>query len=246
MIELEQELRRLRTELEFPPTPDLAASIRARLEHRRGWWPRRRSLAIVLAALAVAVVAAMAVPAARTAILDWLGLRGVEISFVERLPEVPTNAQLALGERVTLAQARRRSDHAVLLPRIAGLDEPDIVYFGGFWEGDPVTFVYGSEKKVRLLMTQFRGDPLIEKKAVEKKGLQPGSRVEPVSVDGARGLWLSGAPHSFVFVDEAGRAVQETLRLARNTLLWEQRDLTLRIEGAFTKAEALEIARSVR
>jgi len=246
VIGLEQELRQLGPELEFPPTPDLVGSVRARIEQRKARWPTRRALVVALAALAAAVVAAMAVPAARTAILDWLGLRGVELSFVERLPRVLASAQLALGERATLADARRRADHAVLLPRLAGFGEPDIVYFDEFWEGDPVTFVYGSEKHVRLLMTQFRGDPLIEKNAVEKKGLRPGSRVEPVSVNGGRGLWLSGAPHSFVFVDETGRAVQETLRLARNTLLWERGDLTLRIEGAFGKAEALEIARSVR
>ncbi len=67
-----------------------------------------------------------------------------------------------------------------------------------------------------------------------------------MSVNGRRGFWLEGAPHEFVFLDPQGNPFLETLRLARNTLLWEQGDLTLRIEGDVTKEEALAVARGMR
>jgi hypothetical protein len=35
-------------------------------------------------------------------------------------------------------------------------------------------------------------------------------------------------------------------RLSGNVILWEQEGLTLRLEGRFTKEQALDLARSVR
>ena len=40
--------------------------------------------------------------------------------------------------------------------------------------------------------------------------------------------------------------LDERIRLARNTLLWEHGPLTLRLEGDLTLPEALEFARSFR
>jgi ABC-type transporter Mla MlaB component len=40
--------------------------------------------------------------------------------------------------------------------------------------------------------------------------------------------------------------VEGTLRLARNTLIWQRGSVMLRLEGELTRAEALRIARSVR
>ncbi len=57
--------------------------------------------------------------------------------------------------------------------------------------------------------------------------------------DGLFGLWLPG-PHELVLPDADGSAVGG--RSAGNTLLWEQGGLTIRIETALTKAEAVAIA----
>ena len=100
MSELEARLSELA--VEWPEAPDVAPRVRARLEARprRRIWPR--------VAIPVAVVALVAaVPPARSAVLDWLGLGGVKI---ERVPEAPTPAPtttpLDLGERVPLPSAR--------------------------------------------------------------------------------------------------------------------------------------------
>ena len=65
-------------------------------------------------------------------------------------------------------------------------------------------------------------------------------------VNGGPGVWIEGDPHSFGYVDQDGRVREETLRLAGNTLIWEQGELTVRIEDASSKAEALDLAASLR
>ena len=64
-------------------------------------------------------------------------------------------------------------------------------------------------------------------------------------MEGGRGIWLEGEPHGFYYLDEAGQPRDETLRLARNTLLWERGPLTFRLEGDLTREQALAVARSL-
>lgn len=208
MTELEQALVALGRELELPPAPDLAAAVRARIERRR----LRPWLVAALAALA-ALAVALAVPQARSAILRFFHIRGAEVSIVDRLP--PVSAHPSLGRPTTLAAAGFR----VLLPDGR---RPDAAYAAP----DGIWLRYGD----RLLVGEFRtGGPWFVKKAVAS------SRVRYVSVGGAPGLWIEGAPHA-LYLPGGG------VRLARNTLLWQRAELTLRIEGAFTKAEAVRIA----
>jgi hypothetical protein len=222
MPELDVALRELGRQVEFPPTPDLASSIRGRLERPRRWL---RPAAIALAVLVVAIGAALAVPPARTAILDWLGLRGVSIVRVDELPPTSPIGRLDLGRRVTLEEAPPWT----LVPD----DEPDSV----FVDDGTVSLLWGTPADVRLLLTEFRGKAYIEKLIV------PNADVEPVSVNGRSGAWLE-QPHVVVFMDPRGRVRDNAGRLAGKTLLWQHGELTLRLEGALSKAEALRIARS--
>ena len=81
MTELERALVALGRELDFPPTPDLAAGVRERLGRRRRWRPAL----VVLAVAAVAIGIAFAVPPARSAILRFLHLGTATIVRVETL-----------------------------------------------------------------------------------------------------------------------------------------------------------------
>ncbi len=230
MPELDVALRELGRNVEFPPTPDLASAVRGRLGERRRSW--RRPVAIALILLVVALGAALAVPAARTALLDWLGIRGARIVRVDELPPVPATRNLDLGRPVTLAEARRLAPW-LLVPD----DAPDRVYFSTAIPGGKVDFLWGTPTSVRLLLTQFRAQQTYIEKLVE-----PGARAEQVDV-GDRGVWLED-PHVFAFRDRDGVFREETARLAGKTLLWEQGDVTLRLEGKLSKDEALRIARS--
>ena len=182
--------------------------------------------------LVVAIGAALAVPAARTAILDWLGLRGVHIVRVEKLPPAPAIGNLDLGRPVTLAEARRRAPW-LLVPA----DEPDSAYISTAIPGGKVSLLWGTPTSVRLLLTEFRGQDAYIEKLIE-----PEAKVEPVEI-GSIGAWLE-EPHVLAFLDRDGRFRENTARLAGKTLLWQQGDVTLRLEGELSKAEALRIARS--
>jgi hypothetical protein len=222
MPELDVALRELGRQIEFPPTPDLASSIRGRLERTRRWL---RPAAIALAVLLVAIGAVLAVPPARTAILDWLGLRGVSIVRVDELPPTSPVGRLDLGRRITLEEAPSWT----LVPD----DEPDRV----FLSDGTVNLLWGTPDDVRLLLTELRGEAYIEKL------VEPNADVQPVSVNGRAGAWLE-QPHVVVFKDPRGRVRDSEPRLAAKTLLWNHGEVTLRLEGDLSKAEALRIARS--
>src|SRR5687768_4073515 len=103
---LETRLRVLAEEAVWPATPDLAAAVaatpragRARAAVDRGRAAlglgraapgrrpaARRALAVLLAALLLVPAAAVAFPGARDDVLEWLGLREVEI---RRVPAPP-------------------------------------------------------------------------------------------------------------------------------------------------------------
>jgi hypothetical protein len=237
MPELDLALRELGQQVEFPPTPDLASAVRARLrERRRIWW--RRPLVIAVAVLGVAIGAVLAVPPARTAVLDWLGINGARITRVEKLPPAPAVGNLDLGRRITLAEARRRAPW-FLVPRAEGVGAPDLVSYSVAIPGGKITLLWGTQRDVHLLLTEFRGEAFVDKL------VKPGAKVELVTVDGGRGAWVGGS-HVLVYRDRYGRVRENTSRLAGKTLLWQRGEVTLRLEGDFSKEEALRIARSTR
>ena len=242
MPELELALADLGTHLEWPTTPDLAPAVRTQIAERpaaRGFGPRR-ALVLAFAVLAVAVAAILAVPQTRAAILEFFHLRGVTIERVQTLPTVTENPGLGLllGDGVTLDQARDRAGFDVVVPEALG--DPDGVYFQDNPPGGMVSLVYGTKDKPRALFTEFRAT--VDEVIFKKVALD--TKVVPVTVGGRQGFWLEGA-HFFSYLDADGDMQSEQVRLAGNTLLWERGPLTLRLEGDLTRAQALEIARSV-
>jgi hypothetical protein len=245
MAELESALRALSRDVAFPPTPDLAPLVRARLDVRpasrgslfrrvppadAGKWRRPAAIALAVVLLA-AIVSVFAVPQSRSAILDWLGLRNVSVVRVEKLPVVPAHGNLDLGQRVTVDDAKRRAPW-LLVPD----GTPDSVWVNESLPGGKVSLVWGTPSNVRLLLTEFTGRTYIE------KVIQGDTQVERVKIGNA-GVWFQG-PHVVMFQDRDGRFRESHGRLARNTLVWQVGDITLRLEGGLTKGEALRIART--
>jgi len=228
MAELESALRQLGGELDFPPTPNLASAIRGRLERPRFW---RRPVALAVALVVVGAIAAFAVPQSRSAILDWLGLRHVSVVHVEKLPVVPANGGLDLGRRVTLDEAKRSAPWLILPD-----SDPDSVWVNESIPGGKFSLLWGTPSHVRLLLTELSGRAYIE------KIVDGDTQVERVDI-GTAGAWFQGE-HVVMFQDRDGRFHDTHARLARNTLVWQQGGVTLRLEGAVTKAEALRIART--
>ncbi len=235
MNELELRLVELGRGLQLPEEPDVAPAVLGRLEGRRPFaW---RPVALALAVLAVGAAAALAVPQARTAILRFFHLGGESVVRVETLPPAVERAKSrGLGEALSRAEAERRVGFRLVLPPFRG-EEPSRVYV----LGDTVaTVVVRAPNPV--LLAEFRSayPELLQKLITDR------TRVEPLRVGGAPGLWLEGGPHTLTYFDRR-RGFQERPVLVRgNVLLWIRGGLTLRLEGGITKARALALARAMR
>lgn len=238
MSELERALVALGRDLEVPETPDLAPGICALIAPRTRVQVRRWTLAIALVLLA-ALAATLAIPDARSALFRALHIGGATIELVDELPEVRAGQDLeaSLGLRVTLAEARAGARFEVRTPD----GSPDRVYVdsrGTVW------LLYGTPERVRLLVAQTPRHT-IDQGLFVKKLAAAGTRVEAVDVFGAPGVYLSGEPHFLVLLDDLGRPVEDSARLARDVLLWESGGVAYRLEGRFDRERALELAASM-
>lgn len=255
-FDLEQALRDLGSRVSYPPTVDLLPAVRARIEQsapRSSFLDLFRSplqLAPAVATLALLVLATLVFQPIATTAAEALGLRGITIF---RGPEVPP-----LSGRTILADARRMATvegastevgFRVRVP--AALGEPDEVYVR-IADGTTQAFlVYGARagipvsehSGVSVLVTELRG--ALESQLLGK-GVPAGTLLEEVQVNGARGVWIAGAPHQVFYRAPSGEILTDTVRLAGNVLLWEQDGLLMRIEAQVSKERALEIARSMR
>lgn len=239
MSELERALYQLGRQLDVPETPDLAEAVRGRLEPRRErrLVGRRRWLVAVAVAVLAVVGATLAIPDARSALFRILNIGGERIELVEELRDVEPveDLELTLGERVSLAEARARSGFD-----LRELDDaPDRVYLG---ERGTVWFLYGSPANVRLLLAQTPRLTVDEPALLKKVARE--AQVEEVSVNGARGVFVSG-PHFLFLVDENGIPVEATARLSEDVLIWDEGGVAYRLEGDFEVDEALELAREL-
>ncbi len=239
----------------WPRTPDLRARVvdritagaavdadaaaRARSRARR---------ATVLRAVALAVVLLVLVAGAAVA----LGYRlpGLDIVFGEGVTVPPAGMGLGFGTPIPLADARDVDRPRVLVP--AALPEPDTAYRGGSTADPVLTLAWraangeptltGSEDLALVVMAV----PGAAEEAFLSKVLGPETTIEPVSVGGDRGWWISGAPHELLYLGPGGRA--EVLRavVAGDTLVFARDGTLYRLESALGRARTLEIAASMR
>jgi len=235
MTSLEQQLQAVGRELDYPAEPDLARAVVARLEGRRPFaW--RRAAALAFAALLVAVVAALAVPQARTSLLRFFHIRGATIERVDTLPPAEERDQArGLGPAFTRAEAERRLGLRLALPPLDG--EPRVHVL----EGVLATVILRPHGRPVLLSEYEAARYDLLKKSASGKAV-----IEFVRVNGSDGLWLEGPPHTLTYFARSGEFRQRTVRIHGNVLLWTRGGLTLRLEGRLTKAQALRLAKRIR
>jgi len=264
MSDLEQQLAELSTAIEWPATPALRATLPGRLHAGGQGRPKARLVAwsggnrwILGATATLVIVAALfAYTPSREAIASWVNLH-VSIQRVHQLP-TPSPLRtgqlgegLGLGAASNLAQARRGVAWPISVPSFLGA--PDRVYLIQPPEGPAlgeVTLVYASRSGVpvsgltgvSVLITEARGQVAQD---FFGKMLGPGTTLEQVTVAGQLGFWIAGQPNVFFFVDANGNVRSETLRLATNTLIFDDNGTVVRIEGQLTEAQALQIAASM-
>jgi hypothetical protein len=220
--------------------------------------PRLRRAA-VLALVALLVLAGLAAAVA-------FGLPGIRLVFVgptaapgsfspaagspTASPSPPAlGPSLAPGRPVTLDEARAAADFPVEIPGDPAVGPADAVYLDGAGATARVTLVFGARPGMPLaqgspasaLLTQFRG--AVNEDAFVKI-IEPGTSVEPVTVQGATGYWITGKPHA-IFYRIGGDSAPDDIRLAGNVLIWQHDGLTFRLETTADQATAMRIASSM-
>ena len=231
MNDLERRLQELGGEIAYPATPqfDLAFGrppVRA---------PRLRPLALAFVVLLAVLAGVLAFsPGARSAFLEIFHLKGATVERVDELPEVEVRA-IDFGQKVSQEEAERRVGF-----ELVKLGEPDAVFVR---DGHIASLVYGAVHKPRLVLTELRGE--VWEGFVKKVGGR-GTQIQRVTVGGEPGLYITGEEHFVMFLGPNGAISDEETYLAGTVLLWNRGPLLLRLEGDLTRAEALELAESVK
>jgi hypothetical protein len=258
--DLEALLRRLARQIDVPTQPEYANLVRQQLDRdvrSRRWLAPLPNLRAVAAAVALLMVLAivLGVPATRQAVADLFGISGVGVHPLPTSgpsPRTTLDANLDLGEPVTLAEAQRHVSFTVSVPSTPGLAMPDAVYVRYGPGLEAVNLVYrprpgfpaGYDMHVGLLLSEYAGTA----KPYFKKYVDANIPLTRVLVAGQwPGLYFPGAQEVYVRDpnDPAAPVQAERARLSGPSLVWERGAVTYRLEANISRARALAIAASL-
>ena len=256
MISLESLLEQAASGFPYPPTPDLTPAVMKEVQSPAASPPvTPRRLALVAAALLVVLAGLMAVPQVRAAVLEVLHIGAVRIFLEEPAPSMPQATATAtpqlqmpaavpattpwtagLGEATTLVDAAGQAGFPLRLPTYPpDAGPPDQVYMAN--TSGPVVVLYWQEPDApeRLRFALFEIAP----GAFFAKG-EP-QTFETTDVNGNRALWITGAHEIYDLTRSGGmsRIVEA------NVLIWEEDQVTFRLETWLDMDEALRIAKSL-
>ncbi|HUQ17596.1 MAG TPA: hypothetical protein VM070_07395, partial [Candidatus Saccharimonadales bacterium] len=151
---------------------------------------------------------------------------------------------------VTLDDARARAGYPLAVPTDQTLGLPDEIYLRALRAGaSQVTLVY--RQRAGIPVSPFAGVSAVVvflpgtlEPGILGKVAGPGTTIQQLTVNGGPGAWISGQPHQ-IYYRSVGGFETDDLRLAGNTLVWQQGPTTVRIEAAVDQATALRIAASM-
>jgi hypothetical protein len=229
----------------FPPTPDLVPRIAGRLGRPRtaARWRLRLAFAVatLLLLLAAGVVAAGA-----------LGIGPLRIFLSDEslpsvtVPDTPLGMRLSLGERISPEDAAAMAGRPVLVPAETG--GPDEAYLSELgiltllWAPDGELPSIGTSR-IGLLLMAIPGD--LDPDLVSKVVVESSATLQPVSVAGSDGYWISGAPHVLRYFRPNGADGAVASRLVGEALVWERDGAVYRIESALGRDASVALAESL-
>lgn len=252
-------LARLRTDLVFPKTPDIASTLAlndmpgspgpSRIMARRvsPWsWTALTAAAVMIGILAFAI------PGTRSTLASWIGYPGIRIEVgtdepVTPAPPTSIGGTLLLGRQVSIREAAAAARFDIVAPtgdRITGtpetylLQRDDAVMASLLYPASEVLPEIG-RSRVGLLLMQI--DSPESTALITKRSMNEQSPVS-VQVNGAQGWWIEGGILSVEPVYESGAFE----RSSGNVLIWEQGGVTYRMESALTMPDALALAESLQ
>ena len=265
----------LAADLALPDVDDFTARVLAQLPtssptsrsvapRRRSVRHRRRRWSVAVATIVAATTATtLAIPDARAAVAEWLGIDGVRIVRVEQLPPAaptttapeattPTDAQLlaALGleAQSSLESAAASLGLPLRRPTLDGLGPADLIGSGA--TGRPVQLAQVWRTRASLAGSTAQPDVAILLTQLQvglggggfQKMLPRGAVIEQVTVDGRPAWWITGDLHELTFLGANGQLVVDSSRLAGDTLLWTADGITYRLESSLGQARSIAFA----
>jgi hypothetical protein len=205
--------------LPSPPSPREAAP----------WWPQhRRRVALLVGAVLLAL---LATPPVRAEVAGWFGFGAVKVEENGSAPTGPASPPPTVTPGGPASEAAAAASFPVSVPEELG--EPDGVRVSA--DGATVSMSWRSaEGALRLDQFDARLDFAVIK--------QTGSALF-TDVGGSDGVWFE-EPHEVALLEDDGTPVEHSARLAGHTLVWQDGDVTLRLEGDISLERAVEIAES--
>jgi hypothetical protein len=239
--ELARDLTALgRTAAVPPPTGGLETAVMARVAvlpaPRRpaavaaDWWrEHRRRFALLAGAVLLAL---LATPPVRAAVADWFGFGAVKVEQRDSGPTGPASPPPTVAPGRPASEAAAAVGFSVSVP--AELGEPDGVHVAADRASVSMSWTTAQDGVLRLDQFGARLDFAVVKRA-------PG--VLFTDVGGGDGVWFE-EPHEIALLENDGTPVRHSARLAGHTLIWQDGDVTLRLEGDVSLERAVQIAES--
>ena len=202
---------------------------------RLGDWLRAR-LRWVIGLLVALVLTGVVVSPVGAEVAEWFGFHGVAVS-TDPEADIPSGSPVVPRAEagLTLDEAAALVDFTPSVPEELG--PPDAVSVSADRRLLSMSWAAATTGNGTIRLDQFDAEvaPYFWKLATEAVFVRVGE---------LDGLWFP-VPHEVVVLDESGHDQAVPARLAAQTLIWADGDRTFRLEGDFTQAEAIEIARSV-
>jgi hypothetical protein len=255
--EWEALIRQSAKALPYPPTPNIADQVTARLAGERSHRAMRpyaswRPLWVAGALLAL-LLGLWSVPPVRAAILEFLQIGAVRIWFTEPTPEptlaptttpqatpTPLQSLLNLAGATTPAEAEAQAGFSIRLPTYpTGLGPPDGVFYQEVG-GPVVVLVWMNPEKSNQAEYSLQ---IFGEGAVVNK-ISP-SVVMTTTVNGNPAAWTSGP---YLLAYGSGREAEWEMRylVTGHVLIWTEDGLTYRLESDLSMEEAIRMAESLR
>jgi hypothetical protein len=259
MSEFENRIRSLAERMDYPRTPDIAGVVTARL--RRSSRFTFRKLAWSLTILLVLITSLMLIPSARAAILEFIQVGVVRIFRTQPTPlphpnpqapsiqvpvtatPIPTAQPLIpilrkLAGQMTLEQAQKQVKYPILLPSYPpDLGKPDYVFVQEADGAMTILVWLDPQKPGQVLMSLH----FLPAGSWAIKKAEP-NVIEETHVHGHYAVWTTGP-----YVLRLTNGNMEITRLIEgHVLIWENGNVTYRLETALDLKEAVKVAESFK
>lgn len=261
MSEFENRIRSLAQGMDYPRTPDIAGVVTARLHTslRPRFFPR--ALAWSLMTLLILIASLMLIPPARAAILEFIQIGVVRIFRTQSTPLPPLNPQAPsiqvpvtatplpteqplipilrnLSGEMTLEQAQKRVKYPILLPSYPpDLGKPDYVFVQDA-DGEMTILVWLDPQKPGQVLMSLHFLPA-GSWAIKKT--EP-TVIEETHVNGNYAVWTTG-PYMLRLTNGA---MELTRLIEGHVLIWENGNITYRLETSLELQEAVRIVESLK